>query len=119
MDIFYEPLFPPLASNILYAMLCALVGYLWRRVKDSQEKQAALNEGVCTLLFAELRVIYTEARLNGNQITFSRLQDAERDYASYHRLGGNGTGTALINDLRRMEKIEDGFNRLKAEVEKA
>lgn len=104
MNILDRQFLPPLAGNILFAMMSALIGYLWNAVKTERRLQRNTRDGLCTVLYIHLRKIYTDA-MKAGCITFTQLSDAERVYNSYHDLGGNGVGTTLINEMRGMKIV--------------
>lgn len=117
MDIFEMPFFSPLIGNLLDSLLVALITYMWAYIRSCKKKEVALNNGVQALLFAQLRLIYTEAADNG-KVTFSRLHDAQQMYLAYHRLGGNGIGTAMIEELKQMEKIDGMQPKIDGHIQK-
>lgn len=86
-----------------------LAGYLTIKIKCIKDKQtvaekrqAALEEGVQALLRGELIRSYEKYHEQG-YITMHGLEAANKAYAAYHELGGNGTITSLIEDMRRLE----------------
>jgi hypothetical protein len=90
---------------------------MWAYIRSCKKKEVALNNGVQALLFAQLRLIYTEAADKG-KVTFSRLHDAQQMYLAYHRLGGNGIGTAMIEELKQMEKIDGMQPKIDGHIQK-
>lgn len=86
-----------------------LAGYLIvkvRCIKDRQtaaeKRQAALESGVQALLRGDLIRSYEKYHEQG-YITVHGLEAANKAYAAYHELGGNGTITSLMEDMRRLE----------------
>ena len=86
-----------------------LAGYLVIKVKNIKDKQTAaekrqnaLEEGVQALLRGELIRSYEKYHEQG-YITVHGLEAANKAYAAYHELGGNGTITGLVKDMREME----------------
>ena len=86
-----------------------LAGYLIIKVKSIKDKQSAadkrqkaLEEGVQALLRGELIRSYEKYHEQG-YITVHGLEAANKAYAAYHELGGNGTITGLVKDMREME----------------
>ena len=86
-----------------------LAGYLIvkvRGIKDKQtaadKRQAALESGVQALLRGELIRSYEKYHEQG-YITVHGLEAANKAYSAYHDLGGNGTITSLMEDMRRLE----------------
>ena len=92
-------------ANCVYAFLCMAVGYLWNKLKYYDSKQQNTDEGLRALLKDRLISIYTEVKKD-KYITFDQMDRANMIYKAYHGLGGNGTGTAIIEALREMPKNE-------------
>ena len=93
-------------ANCIYAILCMAVGYLWNKLKYYDNKQKNTDEGLRALLKDRLISIYTEVKKD-KYITFDQIDRANMIYKAYHGLGGNGTGTAIIEELREMPKGYD------------
>ena len=93
-------------ANCVYAFLCMAVGYLWNKLKYYDSKQQNTDEGLRALLKDRLISIYTEVKKD-KHITFDQMDRANMIYKAYHGLGGNGTGTAIIEELREMPKGYD------------
>ena len=66
-----------------------------------------LHEGVKELLFCKLEMLHQQMVDNGGVADIPLKQSAERIYRAYHGLGGNGVGTAMMQDIRDAH-IEDG-----------
>ncbi|WP_317303909.1 hypothetical protein [Allisonella histaminiformans] len=93
-------------ADCIYAILCMAVGYLWNKLKYYDNKQKNTDEGLKALLKDRLISIYTDAKKQ-KYITFDQMDRADMIYKAYHGLGGNGTGTAIIAELREMPKGYD------------
>lgn len=92
-------------ANCVYAFLCMSVGYLWNKLKYYDSKQQNTDAGLRALLKDRLISIYTTVKKD-KYITFDQMDRANMIYKAYHGLGGNGTGTAIIEELREMPKYE-------------
>ena len=86
-----------------------LAGYLIVKVKGIKDKQSAadkrqkaLEAGVQALLRGELIRSYEKYHEQG-YITVHGLEAANKAYDAYHELGGNGTITSLMEDMRQLE----------------
>ena len=86
-----------------------LAGYLIvkvRGIKDKQtaadKRQKALEEGVQALLRGELIRSYEKYHEQG-YISMHGLEAVNKAYDAYHELGGNGTITSLMEDMRQLE----------------
>ena len=89
-----------------FGLLAGCFGIKTKRIKDKQsaadKRQKALEAGVQALLRGELIRSYEKYHEQG-YITVHGLEAANKAYAAYHELGGNGTITSLMEDMRRLE----------------
>ena len=96
----------PIASNIVYVVLSMAVGFLWNKAKGLQENREKTEDGVRALLKDRLIGIHTCA-VKRNAITYTELERASTMYEAYHGLGCNGTGTVIMEELRRLHIQKD------------
>ena len=61
---------------------------------------AIIGSGGSGVLFCKLEALYRQMVDAGGVASIPLKQSAERIYAAYHGLGGNGTGTSMIQDIR-------------------
>lgn len=93
-----------------FMVLSFFIGFLWTKLKAEKERQNNIVEGIRALLRGRIRDIHERAMgRNPKYVTYDELQDAEDIYSAYHKLRGNGRGTALIEDLQRL-KVRGGTN---------
>ena len=89
-----------------FGLLAGCFGIKTKRIKDRQaaaeKRQSALESGVQALLRGELIRSYEKYHEQG-YITVHGLEAANKAYSAYHELGGNGTITSLMEDMRRLE----------------
>ena len=71
------------------------------------EKLDNLNAAVVELAYLRIRERHENAVRRG-WLHPNEKHVLERLYAAYHALGGNGTGTQLIEDIRRLPSIPPG-----------
>ena len=74
--------------------LLALVGWLYVQFR-------ALKMGMQAMMRDRIVQAYYRYTERG-WITLHGLENVEKLYAEYHRLGGNGTVTKLVEDLREL-----------------
>lgn len=94
--------------------LCAVVGAgltwlgrtLWKRQKESEKRQLAVEEGMQALLRDRIVQAYYHYAERG-WVTLHGLESVNVMYEKYHNLGGNGTVTKLVEDLRKLEVRDD------------
>lgn len=70
-------------------------------VRGVKKKQDALKAGLQALLRAEIVRSYDKYSERGS-ITLHGLEAVDLMYKSYHALGGNGTITKLMDDMREL-----------------
>lgn len=97
-----EDIVQSLLTQWVSAIVTFLLGFLWHRYRTLANREQNMEKGIRATLKLELRRIHEGAAKQG-YITYGDEAIAEEIYAAYHALGGNGQGTAMINDLRKME----------------
>lgn len=85
-------------TTALLAGLVALVGWLWAQFR-------ALKLGMQAMMRDRIVQAYYHYH-DRDWITLHGLENVEKLYAEYHRLGGNGTITKLVEDLRELQVKE-------------
>jgi len=65
------------------------------------KRQKAVEDGLKALLKSEIRREYKELEKK-EYVTISDLDNVEGLYKPYHAMGGNGTGTELVERIRNM-----------------
>ena len=68
------------------------------------EKLDNLNAAVVELAYLRIRERHENAVRHG-WLHPNEKHVLERLYAAYHSIGGNGTGTEMINDIRRLPSV--------------
>lgn len=71
------------------------------------EKLDSLNAAVVELAYLRIRERHEYAVRHG-WLHPNERQVLERLYAAYHSIGGNGTGTEMIEDIRRLPSVPPG-----------
>lgn len=89
----------------LYA-LGALKRYLYKKYKQADARQKAVELGVQALLRDRIVQSYYHYEERG-WITLHGLENVNAMYKEYHALGGNGTVTALVNTIHELEVRDD------------
>lgn len=93
-------------STIITVVAVPAIGYLWKKHKETDKRQTALELGVQALLrdrIVQAYYHYTER----DWITLHGLENVNAMYEQYHALGGNGTVTTLVSALRELEVRDD------------
>lgn len=90
----------------LFGVVATYLAFKVKRIKHKQiaaeKRQEALEEGVQALLRGEI-IRAHEKYQDRDCITVHGLEAVEKAYAAYHALGGNGTVTKLLEDMRKKE----------------
>ena len=71
------------------------------------DKLDALNNAVIELAYLRIRERHENAMRHG-WLHPNEKHVLERLYAAYHSIGGNGTGTQMIEDIRRLPSMPPG-----------
>lgn len=78
---------------------------LYKRQKESEKRQSAIENGMQAILRDRILTSYYHYHDKGS-ITLHGMENVEAMYKSYHDLGGNGTMTNLVEAMRSMEIID-------------
>lgn len=82
-------------------------GWLLKSHKREEDKDKAMEEGMRTLLHAELTEIYQRHVVAGIPISLRTQEEAGHIYRAYHALGGNGTGTEMYVKIKALTAYVD------------
>ena len=83
-----------------------IVGFLTWLVKRQYVRQSAIEKGIQALL--RDRIVFSYYKYNERRnISLHGLEAMENMYKEYHNLGGNGAITKLMQDVRRLDIVED------------
>lgn len=85
----------PVLVSVITGLLAAIAGLL----VSFARREKALCSGIRSLLRNELVKAHREFVILGKPMTLVDREVVERNYSSYHGLGGNGTGTTLYEEL--------------------
>ena len=93
-------------STIITVVAVPAVGYLYKKYKQADARQKAVELGVPALLRDRIVQSYYHYEERG-WITLHGLENVNAMYKEYHALGGNGTVTALVNTIHELEVRDD------------
>ena len=93
-------------STIITVVAAPAVGYLYKKYKQADARQKAVELGVQALLRDRIVQSYYHYEERG-WITLHGLENVHAMYKEYHALGGNGTVTALVNTIHELEVRDD------------
>lgn len=100
----YYSIVVSILSQGSYAVLSFAVGYLLHKERSNKTKRQNTGCGIRALLKIELRRIHEKGQ-SEHKLSYADEASAEEIYSTYHALGGNGQGTTMINDIRKMPKV--------------
>ena len=75
-------------------------------LQQNKSKKDYTQEALKIILKGELKKVYIELVRKGF-VTFDELESANEVYDAYHNLKGNGTGTKMIEEIRKLPIKED------------
>lgn len=87
--------------SIVGGWLAAILTTLKKKSKRKQEKEKALENGVQSLLRAEIIRQYEKYQEKGYAPIYAK-EAITREYAAYHELGGNDVATELYNAVMNL-----------------
>jgi hypothetical protein len=93
-------------STIITVVAVPAVGYIYKKNKQADARQKAVELGVQALLRDRIVQSYYHYEERG-WITLHGLENVNAMYKEYHALGGNGTVTALVNTIHELEVRDD------------
>lgn len=93
-------------STIITVVAVPAVGHLYKKYKQADARQKAVELGVQALLRDRIVQSYYHYEERG-WITLHGLENVNAMYKQYHALGGNGTVTALVNTIHELEVRDD------------
>lgn len=103
-----------LILSIVPSVLLAVVSFLLGRAnkiadkRDEEKEKAvedtvAMKDGICALLRVQL-IEYHDKYMADGKIPHYAFDNYASMYDAYHRLGGNGTVTAMYERLKHLEQ---------------
>lgn len=93
-------------NSVLSIILTAISGYLVWWLQQNKNKKDYTQEALKILLFIELKKEYLVYMEKGF-VTIDELQGSINIYTTYHNLKGNGTGTKMIEEIKKLPLKED------------
>lgn len=93
-------------STVITVVAVPAIGYLYKKHKQADARQKAVELGVQALLRDRIVQSYYHYEERG-WITLHGLENVNAMYKEYHALGGNGTVTSLVNSIRELDVRDD------------
>lgn len=99
-----DPIIIGLATQGGYAVLSFAVGYFFNKSRGLNNRRKNTECGIRTILKIELRRIHEDG-MKAGCISYADEASAEEIYTTYHALGGNGQGTTMLEEIRKLPKV--------------
>lgn len=93
--------------EVLFGSAVAGLSYAYRKLSKKLKEQDSVKNGVKALLRDRIVQAYNHCLEKGYCPIYAQ-ENAEALYKEYHELGGNGTVTTLMEDLRQLPKQPKG-----------
>lgn len=90
--------------QVVYSVGAFVFGYAWNKSRSLSRRQEGIEHGTRILLKMNLIRIHRASSKQGC-ITYDDAALAEEIYAAYHALGGNGSGTHMLADIKKMRMV--------------
>ena len=106
MHINYDMIFNSVLNNLVWLALGAIGAYAKSVTKRAKAKEQAWNvehdmllQGLAHLLRSEIERYHATYVSGYHCIKPDELKEVKEVYETYHRLGGNGIGTKLYEEI--------------------
>lgn len=86
-------------TSVMSTVAVGILAWLAGKMRALVRAIAAQRDGIRAILRNELIVLHRGLVEEQGLCTLADKEYAERTYQAYHELGGNGTGTALYEDI--------------------
>ncbi len=87
--------------QVLFGIASGGLGVAYKALSKRLHDQKALKEGTQSLLRSEIIRCY-DMYIDRGHISIHGLESVLAMYDAYHKLGGNGTVTKLVDELREL-----------------
>lgn len=90
--------------QVVYSVGAFVFEYAWNKSRSLSRWQEGIEHGTRILLKMNLIRIHRVSSKKGC-ITYDDAALAEEIYDAYHALGGNGSGTHMLADIKKMRMV--------------
>lgn len=91
---------------MIAALSTALSKHMLSKFKKLKKEQEAQSKGIQALLRDRIETSYYYYQ-ERSSVTLHGLENVNAMYEEYQNLGGNGTVTKLVEDIRKLPVLED------------
>ena len=92
---------PQIVVTVCTSALTAVLASVWRKQKTILSRYQAVNDGMKCLLRLEIIRDCTHYLAKGYVPVFA-MENILDSYGAYHALGGNGTITKMVEELKKL-----------------
>ena len=85
----------------LFGGILAALGVVYKMLLTERKKRKALEDGVRAMLRNDI-IKLADKYLDAKEIPVYGMETVEAMYDAYHGLGGNGTITKLVEEVKRL-----------------
>lgn len=98
---------PETIAGLAIGVFAYLFRCLWKNVQKQKEDQDAVQAGTLALLRSDIISNY-DHYMDKEWIPIYAMENVCALYHAYHKLGGNGTVTKLLEELRALPSKKGG-----------
>lgn len=99
MDIAAQTAATAFISSLIGAVVAAIVSHARTGAHETTQTVHAMHEGMRCLMRQQIIEVHSDVTRKG-YITYLELQHVSQVYDAYHALGGNGSATELMEDIK-------------------
>ena len=92
---------PQIVVTVCTSALTAVLASVWRKQKTILSRYQAVNDGMKCLLRLEIIRDWTHY-LGKGFVPIYAMENIQDSYDAYHALGGNGTITKMVEELKKL-----------------
>ena len=92
---------PQIVVTVCTSALTAVLASVWRKQKTILSRYQAVNDGMKCLLRREMIRDCTHY-LGKGFVPIYAIENIQDSYDAYHALGGNGTITKMVEELKKL-----------------
>lgn len=93
-----------IVAVITSGTLSTLITLLYNVWHDKKVRKDSLHEGLQALLYDRLKYL-CKSYIKAGEISVNDLEDLQRMYNAYKKLGGNGFIDGLMNEVKKLKII--------------
>ena len=99
MDIATQTVATAFISSLIGAVVAAIISHAGTGMHETSQTVHAMHEGMRCLMRQQIIEVHAVTTRKG-YITYLELQHVSQVYDAYHALGGNGSATELMEDIK-------------------